>query len=375
MDNRRDKDWTEIERRLKIEGLKAFIDKDVIPPLTELDAAPETRNGLPKSLSRPFLVGMVGFMICFVIFESLLPRNTLGTVIGFILFLPLFFLFMALTIYVMRGKISDFIAKAQSNFLTRSQILGRIAERLGMAYVPTPGGASKALLTIAKWKHCPQKVKDVVAMMESQSGLQFQSDVIRRSGLTMPSEIVLGSEAFKTKRYDNEQDNIQFQDGFSGTRNGMDFAVMEWEEKYDDYSHHHLLIHLTLPHNLTSWVEFKNKASKWPPSRPNVSLKKVAIPYSPFSKAYDVRASDQTEARLVFDPVVIESLSRFAADDPVRGVAFENNLVFDIRGENRFEIVNFATGKWSEDSIMQTFLDIAQMLELVDATANNFAIK
>ena len=369
------KGWTELERRLGITGLEAFINQEVIPPLDRLERAPETKDGFPESLTWPIMIGLVAFMICFMFIESQMPRNALGMIGSFVLFPTLFIGFMALAFYFMRHEISEIIVKAENNFLMRSQVLGRIAARLDMDYVPTPGGASRVLLMIAKWKFCPQKIKDVVALMESKGGLKVQSEAIRRSGLVMPLELVLGSKETKAKSYDLAQENLQFQDGFSGARNGIDFAVMEWEESHDDFSYHHLLIHLTLPYKLTSWVEFKNKASRWPQSRPNVSLKKVAIPYSPFNRAYDIRASDQTEARMVFNPRVIEALSLFAANDPARGVAFENNLVFDVRGDNRFELVNIATGQWSEDSIERTFTDIVQMLELVDATANSFAIK
>lgn len=375
MKNRVDKDWAMLEGRLGTPNLKAFINENIIPQLSELEPAPETKDGFPKSLSWPIIVGFVAFMISFMLIESQMPRNPLGVVGSFLLFPTLFIGFMALTLYLMRHKISKVIVEAENNFLIRSQVLGGVATRIGLNYVPTPGGASKAMQVIARWKHCPRKIKDVVALLEANQGLETQSEAIRRSGLAMPSEIVLGSDEAKTKSYEIAQDNLQFVDGFSGTRNGVDFAAMEWEESHDDFSYHHLLIHLTLPHTLTGWVEFKNKTSGWPNSRPNIKLEKVAVPYSPFTKAYDVRASDQTEGRLVFDPVVIEALSRFAADGPARGVAFDNHLVFDIRGDNRFELVNIATGQWSEESIKRTFTDIAQMLELVDAAASAFALK
>ena len=371
----KDKDWAMLEARLGISNLDAFIAEDVILPLSKLEPTPETKDGFPKSLSWPIMLGFVAFMISFMLIESQMPRNAFGTIGSFLLFPTLFVGFMALTLYLMRHKISKIIVEAENNFLVRSQVLVGIATRIGLEYVPTPGGASKAMQIIAKWRHCPQKIKDVVALMEANRGLALQSEAIRRSGLATPSEIVLGSDKAKAKAYEITLENLQFEDGFSGTRNGIDFAAMEWEESHEDFSYHHLLIHLTLPHKLTGWVEFKNRASGWPNSRPNISLKKVSVPYSPFTKAYDVRASDQTEGRLVFDPSVIESLSQFAADGPARGVAFDNHLVFDIRGDNRFELVNIATGQWSEESIKRTFTDIAQMLELVDAAANAFALK
>lgn len=368
-------DWTELEARLNAQDLKAFVDGHVIPQLSELDTESETVGGPPKSLTRAITICFFAFVVSFMIIESLLPRSALGIISGFVIFPVLFFGFMALGVYSMRNTIADFITKAQNNFIIRNAALGRIAAHLDLVYVPMPGGPSKGLKLFAKWKHCPGKIKDVVEMMDSESGLQFQSDVIRKSGMVIPSDVVIGSEESKTKYYETAQENLQFEDGFSGSRNGVDFAVMEFEERHDEVSYHHLLIHLTLPHSLTSWVEFKNKAGKWPKSRPNVDLKKVTVPYSPFSKAYDIRASDQTEARLVFDPVVIEALSQFAANAPSRGVAFDNHLVFDVRGENRFELVDVATGVWSEESLKQTFTDIADMLALVDAVSHSFVSK
>lgn len=375
MDITWDKDWQNIEKQLGTQGLEPFINTEVLTPLAEIEPAPETKDGFPKGLSWPIMVGFIVFFASFVTLESQMPRSALGTIASFILFPVLFISIMTFTLYLMRHKIAEVITKAQNNFLIRSQILGHIAAHFNMAYVPTPGGASRALQVIAKWKHCPEKIKDVVALMDTYGGLDVQSKAIRRSGLVMPSEYVLGSDDTKVKSYEQAQENLQFEDGFSGTRNGIEFAAMEWEESRDDFSYHHLLIHMTLPYKIDGWVEFKNKASGWPQSRPNTSLKKVGISYSPFSKAYDIRSSDQTEARLVFDPVVIEALTNFAADGPARGVAFENHLVFDIRGDNRFELLNIATGQWSDESIKRTFADIGQMLELVDAVAKVFVVK
>jgi len=370
-----DKNWQEIERKLGTSGLESFIQNRVMSTLSDIDPHPGTKDGFPKAITTPIMIGFVAFFITFIYIESQLPRNGLGTFLSFLAFPTIFISFMALTLFLIRDKIAQIIEKAQHNFLIRSRILGDISELLNMHYVPTPGGTSEALKLIAKWKHCPKTIRDVVDLMEKSGGLDIQSDVIRRSGLAMPSDYVLGSKDHEDKFYAQAQKELQFQDGFSGTHKGIDFTAMEWEESHDDFSYHHLLIYLKLPYRLTGWVEFKNKASGWPRSRPNTMLKKIGIPYSPFTKAYDVRATDQTEGRLVFDPIVIEQLSRMAKDMPARGVAFEDHLVFDIRGDNRFELVNIATGQWTEDTIFQTFSDIAQMFELIESASKAFVIK
>jgi len=106
-----------------------------------------------------------------------------------------------------------------------------------------------------------------------------------------------------------------------------------------------------------------------------VEFKPVSLISKAFKKKFDLRATDQMEARLVFDPAVIERANDLSHDHNIRAVAYEDNLVFDVTGDNRFEIVDLISGAWNEDSVSQTLTDIAEMLELVDQVGHVFAVK
>ena len=370
-----DQNWKALESKLGLTELHGFIESEVRPQLSDVHTKEAGQDGVPKSIKRATIIGFLVFIASFMVIESLMPSTVVAGVLTFVIFPVLFLAVAAAMVYFIRHQLAELIENAQHNFLIRTRVLGLIASRLDMQYVANPGGLSKILKSFASWKFCPASIREAAAFMESHKGLDLQSEAIRRSGLAMSSDLVLGSKETKAKAYDQAQDNLQFQDGFAGTRSGISFAVMEWEEQRDDFSYHHLLIHLKLPHRLTGWVEFKNKPSGWPHSRPGAPLKPVGIPYSPFAKAYDVRASDQVEARLVFDPRVIDQLSKIALDNPARGVAFEDHLVIDIRGDNRFDIVNIASGRWSDESIHKTLNDISQMFDLIDSAAKGFGVK
>ncbi len=157
MRDTRGQDWQELERRLGTRGLQSFIEDQIIPSLSELKPAPETKDGFPKSLTWPLMAGFVIFFFSFMLIEFQMPRNTPGTIGSFLLFPTMLVGIMATTVYLMRYKIAALIEDAQNNFLIRSQAMGTIAARFDLHYVPTPGGTSKALQMIAKWKHCPRK--------------------------------------------------------------------------------------------------------------------------------------------------------------------------------------------------------------------------
>jgi len=65
----------------------------------------------------------------------------------------------------------------------------------------------------------------------------------------------------------------------------------------------------------------------------------------------------------------------YSACGPVRGVAFDNHLVVDLSGPDRFEILDLMSGKWSEESIDATLTDFEHMLGFVDAISQAFSVK
>ena len=88
-----------------------------------------------------------------------------------------------------------------------------------------------------------------------------------------------------------------------------------------------------------------------------------------------LRSSDQVEARTIFNPAVVERVLKLAHDMPFRAVAAGNFLILDIVGDNRFSVIELATGKWSRQRIEDALRDVAELLELVDEAAHTFMIR
>jgi len=294
---------------------------------------------------------------------------------------------LALMLYLFRERLAQFMVAAKQIFLIRSQILKDIADRLGITYVPLPGGPAPMLKSFAAWKHCPDIFKDMVALMDEHIGLEKESDIIRRSGLANPGSIVLGSKESKDKYHAQFLENLQFEDGFHGQFEGIEFSVLEWTQTEDESSEHHLMLVLDLPRPVTGRVEFRNKKGRWPIDSRSADdsldsagfetarLQEVRLNSGPFKNIFKVRASDQVEGHFIFDPLVMERLTTFAHDGPVSGVAFDGHLVIDVIGDKRFEIVELLTGAWSDETIWQTFEDLAETHELVSAIAHAFSVR
>jgi len=355
--------------------LTALVEAKVLPILSKVEPEKMTKNGMPKQLRLPLFLGFGTFIVLFWMATSALPNNGWGEALTFIIFPILFFGSSLAYGYVFRERLAQLFAKGQRNFLLRTDIMMTLSRAFGLDYIAVPGGPSPSLKKFAAWRKCPQTIKDICALMETHSGLGPASDIIRASGLAIPNAVFIGSDETKERYFERELDEQQFEDGFKGVRGNIPFAAVEWTETHDESKTYHLLVALTLPTRLTGRVEFKNKAAQWPMTPPHRKHDKVKLLSSDFAKAYKVRADDQMEARLIFDPAVIERLTAYAAQGPVRGVAFENNLVLDLVGDNRFNILDIMTGSWSQDSIDKTLSDFDDMLGFVDAIAAVFSVK
>jgi hypothetical protein len=94
-----------------------------------------------------------------------------------------------------------------------------------------------------------------------------------------------------------------------------------------------------------------------------------------FDALYRLRASDQVEARALFNPAVIERVIALAHGGKFRAVARQQHLVFDFASEaNRFHLIDLITGEWSDETIRQTHADLAEALALVDALGHAFML-
>lgn len=366
--------WKSLEARLGLKGLRSHVENDVLPQLRRL--GPKSRHSeTVKAMTLPFFAAFLLFGVLFMTLDTRLPESWPYIVLRFVIFFPLFFGLMGLTGLLFRKRIKKFIVQGKDIFLVRSRILKDTAQRLGLEFVPLPGGPSKGLRTFANWKFAPEIIKEAVEIMEDHGGMEAESDIIRRSGLADPDTYVLGSDDSKSNFYEQWQANLQFEDGFRGVRSGLGFNVMEWSEINDDTTIHHLMLSLKLPRPISGRVEFRNKQGHWPYSKSEYNFQPVSLISSKFRRAWKVRATDQVESRFIFDPLVIERLTAFAHDAPLRGAVFDQNLVIDVIGKNRFELIDLITGEWSEASLARTYEDIAEMLELVDAIAHVFSVK
>lgn len=357
------------------EGLGDFVSRIIVPILSKATPEETTQDGMSTAMKWPILGGFAVFGVIFFFFERLMVDNVIGNILTVLAFPILFLTIMAGSAFMFRNRLAELIIRGQERFLIRTEAMHAISETYDLEYVPLPGGVSRSIKAFLEWRYCPKTLKDIYHLMDDHGGFDDTTDIIRASGLAMPRAIVLGSEKARQHYYRQQLDAQQFEDGFKGTRAGIDFAALEWTETHDETSTHHLLLALTLPTKLTGRVEFKNKAARWPMAAPDTSHKKVGLLSKDFSKAYSVRASDQMEAHLIFDPVVIEKLTAYSADDAVRGVAYDNHLVIDLAGSNRFDILDLMTGGWSEQSIANTLGDFTQMLDFVDSVAHAFSVK
>ena len=356
--------------------LKALVETDILPILAKAEVENLTKDGMPKQLRLPLFLGFGGFIPLFLTLKSFLPNNGFGEFLTFLIFPILFFGCFALCGYLFRERLAQLFAKGQHNFLLRTEIMLKLSRAMGLEYIAVPGGPSPSLKKFSDWSKCPQTIKDITATMEAHSGLGPASDIIRASGLAVPQAIFIGSSESKERYFEQQLNEQQFEDGFRGVRGNIPFSAVEWTETHDESKTHHLLVALTLPTKITGRVEFKNKAAQWPMNPPHHQQHdKVRLLSSSFAKAYKVRANDQMEARLIFDPAVIERLTAYAAQGPVRGVAFENHLVIDLVGDNRFNILDVMTGAWSEKTIDKTLSDFNEMLAFVDSISHAFSVK
>lgn len=351
--------------------LDQFIDETIIPILSRA----EVRSEFKDQFDFPIFRTMIGFIILFGLFQWIMPNTAIGEIANFIAFPLLFLGTIALTLFLYRHQIVEAMLKSRDNFLIRSEALAALCSHLGLEYVPLPGGPSKPMKFIAGLRYCPQIFKDFCALMDDHGGFDDIAEIIRKSGLAVPREWILGSKDSRSAYYEQLIENQQFEDGIKGTLGGIPFSALEWTEKMDDTSRHHLLIILKLPTRLQGRVEFKNKAASWPVPMPEWENQPVRLLSKSFAKKYAVRACDQVEARLIFDPAVIDRLTEYAASDAVCGIAFDDHLVVDLQGRNRFELLDLVTGKWSEDTINATLEDVADLLGFVQTVSTTFALR
>lgn len=369
---------TSLEGRLGGIDIDALSDEKIRPILEEFSqsAAPGDQKALIGSLSRSFTIGFFGFFIGFSVFVMSFPDTWWGTALKFILFPFLFFGVMGLVAWLRRDSIMKLLLRAEGAFLARSGALDEIARALGLTYMPTPGGAPEALKVLSKIPVIPKKLNHLIELLDRHGGQDAAVELATDSGLLQPDVVVLGGKEDKARYYRQTAMGLAFEDGFEGVRNGVAFSAFEWVEKVEDSpDRYHLLLVLTAPYRLHGVTQLRSRKTPWPHSMEDGGrLSDVDLVPPIFNDHFRLRSSDQTEARAIFNPAVVERVLAMAHGFPFRAVAREGHLVIDLVGDNRFNLVELSTGTWSAETIRQTFIDIAELLELVDAMAHAFMV-
>ena len=360
---------------------ESFISKQIVPIFSGADR-PEHLNHKGKKTDPPVFCAFFGFIIVFSIVRFLLPDNLIGNSLAIILFPSLFLASFALLAFIYRQRLAEAFIEKQKRFLTRTRAMHAVAEQFNLDYIPLPGGPAPALKILAGWRFCPQVIKDLYDTMDAHGGFDDISEIIRASGLAVPREVLIGSKNTREKQYIAYGNTQQLEDGFKGSRNGLPFAAAVWKESDNETKTHHFMIVLKMPKRLTGTVEFKTRKALWPVSNPNLEFKNVALVSTHFKRNFEVRATDQMEGRLVFDPAVIARLTDYGeaktalhmGDEKIkiRGGIFGDNLVVDFIGEKRFDIFNIDGGEWDITHIQKTVDDIQDMLTLVDGVTGVF---
>lgn len=369
-------DWTELERRLSDPGLEGFAQREILPlleavPVEERDAKGRYRN----SLERVILIGGGAFTMSFLTLLFLTPENFWGIALRFLLFFPLFFGCIAASIWLHRGRISQALVKGRERFLARSKALSLLADRFGLAYVPSPGGAPFGLKFLARRGWLPASLREVSDLLDEHGGMDEAVDVARRSGTMLVNVSIVGTQEQREQIREQYTRQQTLEDGFTGTRGGAGFSAFEWIETVDEAPNvHHLTLVFEAPMRLQGITQLRTRKASWPGKITDRDLQDVDIVWSVFRERFRLRSTDQTEARAVFDPAVIERAAGLAHGEKLFAVAFETHLVVDVAGEDRFNLIDLQTGDNGEARLRATLGHFADMLDLADAVGHAFRL-
>lgn len=369
------KSWQDISAALGFDA-EAFAHREIVPNLGAPSAAAPDKPDYAKALRTPMTIASGLFFASFILVQMILPDGFFSILLTVILFPFLFFSSLAGVFWFYRDRILELISGAEASFLRRSAALKRMAAKVGLSYVPAPGGAPEALKKLAGVSFIRQRLGGLAELLDSQGGLDGAIRIARQSGVATPNVLLLGTAENRQAAL-RQQESVQvFQDGFTGARHGIAFKAFEWSEPVDeDERLYHLVIVLSAPFRLQSVTELRSPGITWPKTGRDHGFGKVTLGPRAFDEKFDVRSTDQTEARALFNPAVMERLIAFADDDKLRAAAFDDHLVIGLRGHNRFELVSISTGAWTEDTLQQTFSDIAELTALVDALAHAFMLR
>ncbi len=369
-------DWTEIEAAPGFAGLRACVERDVIPAFRALPAEPVDKSGESKIAGQVLGQALALFIAGFFGLLFILPDTILGGLINFVLFVPMFVGSLGLVAWIHRERLTAMLLRSKDRFVARADAWRAIAGHVGVTYVPAPGGAPKNLHLLLRLPMIPASLKDAGDLLDRHGGMDAPLKVAREAGMTtQPNVSVLGTPEQKARLYAQMEGAEKPEDGFHGTRSGVTFDLFEWEQSVDDAPDiHHLVIVLKAPFRLNGLTQLRARKTHWPHDRTGARMQDVDLGPRAFEAAYRLRSTDQVEARTLFNPAVIERVIALSAGEPFRAVATGDHLVFAVSGKDRFEIMAPSTGAWSEESLKRGIGDLVTALALVEALAHAFML-
>ena len=122
-------------------------------------------------------------------------------------------------------------------------------------------------------------------------------------------------------------------------------------------------------HGHTIVVKDKSKLGEWFKKQAS-SLKKANMADVEFERIFDVFTSDQTEARYLINPLIIESLKDLSEDSGPNGMMvsfYESNVLLLVgSSHNHFEPAKLEVPATSEKDLLVLKREFSQVLDLVD---------
>lgn len=371
------KSWDDIERQEGFAGAGAAAARDIRPLLERVRLDPIDAQRQQKIASRYVTVAFFSFAASFMVIELLLPDGGGWEVLKFILFPVLFIGYMALALFLMRGRLAQMFVEAQARLGVKAEAMTRLAAPLGIAYVPAPGGAPKGLEWLSKQSWAPAILREATVKLNAVGGMDEAVAIVRDSGLLIESNTyVVGTPEQKAQYNAQAASMRRIEDGFEGQRAGLAFSMFEWVESVSEAPDiYHLVIVLAAPIRLHGVTHLRARKTGWPQDPNGTPMQDVDLGPKAFDALYRLKSSDQVEARAVFNPAVIERVIALAHGGRFRAVARAGHLVFDFASEaNRFHLVDLITGAWNDDTIRQTYADLADALALVDTLGHAFML-
>ena len=251
MTNATTPDWRELEARPEFREAERLAREQIIPLLPDFEPAQQANDGMPKELRWPVTGAFTLFFGLMASTHFLLPSSFLFEMLRFFLFPLMFFGSLLATIFIFKDRFIGAFLRGQERFIARSKALAAVAGAIGLDYTPVPGGAPKALRAFANWRFAPDELKEIASIYDAHGGLEEPVAIARRSGLFCANASFVADKTTQVAFAENHADAQQFEDGFSGVRNGRRFDAFEWAESDGDGATvHHLVLVLAAPTRL-----------------------------------------------------------------------------------------------------------------------------